>query len=81
MPGFTLALDFPVSDKIFPLLNELDKIVVELGGRVYLVKDARMQPETYWQGYPGASQFKMAVNQWDPQHQFVSALSKRLKMV
>jgi decaprenylphospho-beta-D-ribofuranose 2-oxidase len=81
MPGFTLALDFPVSDKIFALLDELDKIVVDLGGRIYLVKDARMQPEIYWKGYPNATKFKTQVSQLDPRHQFESALSKRLNML
>lgn len=81
MPGFTLALDFPVSDKIFPLLDELDKIVIDMGGRIYLVKDARMQADTYWKGYPNAEQFKTLVNKFDPQHRFVSLLSKRLNMI
>lgn len=81
MPGFTLALDFPVSDKIFPLLNELDKIVVDLGGRIYLVKDARMAPDTYWKGYPNASEFKRLVTTFDPGHKFSSLLSKRLNMI
>lgn len=81
MPGFTLALDFPVSDKIFPLLNELDKIVVDLGGRIYLVKDARMSSDTYWKGYPNASEFKRLVTAFDPDHKFSSLLSKRLNMI
>src|ERR1041385_3748714 len=48
MPGLTLALDFPVSKSIFPFLDKLDKTVIDLGGRIYLVKDARMAPDVYW---------------------------------
>lgn len=81
MPGFTLALDFPVSSGIFKLLDELDKLVIEYGGRIYLVKDARMSSDTYWKGYPNAARFKDQVNALDPKHVFASSLSKRLKMI
>lgn len=81
MPGFTLALDFPVTEKIFPLLDELDKIVIDLGGRIYLVKDARMKPDTYLKGYPQAKEFRQLVSQYDPDHHFSSALSKRLQII
>lgn len=49
MPGYTLALDFKVSPKVFKLLDELDKIVVELDGRIYLTKDARMSKSVHRQ--------------------------------
>ncbi len=81
MPGFTLALDFPVSDHIFAFLDGLDKMVIDLGGRIYLVKDARMAPEIYWKGYPNALQFKEQVSKVDPTHKFASALSDRLQMI
>lgn len=49
MPGYTLALDFKVNKKVFKLLDELDKIVLRLGGRIYLTKDARMSAATHRQ--------------------------------
>jgi decaprenylphospho-beta-D-ribofuranose 2-oxidase len=81
MPGLTLALDFPVSKSIFPFLDKLDKTVIDLGGRIYLVKDARMASEVYWKGYPQASAFKDMVKKFDPEGKFASFLSQRLKMV
>lgn len=81
MPGLTLALDFPVSPGIFPFLDKLDKIVVELGGRIYLVKDARMKPHTYWTSYDKADWFKGVVNKYDPENKFASDLSRRLQMI
>lgn len=45
--GYTLALDFKVSDKVFRLLDELDKIILSLGGKFYLAKDSRMSAETF----------------------------------
>jgi FAD/FMN-containing dehydrogenase len=49
--GYTLALDFKVSPKVFILMDELDKIVLEYGGRLYLTKDARMTSATFRQSY------------------------------
>lgn len=81
MPGFTLALDFPVNKRIFSFLDELDKQVVELGGRIYLVKDARMSAETYRKGYPNAARFRDMVKFYDPSGKFSTSLSKRLQII
>lgn len=56
--GYTLAIDFPVREKLFPLLDEIDRIVVEAGGRLYLAKDALQSPETFEAGYPGLAKFR-----------------------
>lgn len=42
LEGYTLALDFPASRRNLDLLESLDRIVVEHGGRFYLAKDGRM---------------------------------------
>ncbi|MEI8074773.1 MAG: FAD-binding oxidoreductase [Bacteroidota bacterium] len=52
MEGYTLALDFKVQDSLWPLLDELDEMVIAAGGRLYLTKDARMQKETFHKTYP-----------------------------
>lgn len=46
MEGYTLALDFPVSQATLRLLKRLDAITVDHGGRFYLAKDARMAQTT-----------------------------------
>ncbi|MBA2379629.1 MAG: FAD-binding oxidoreductase [Blastocatellia bacterium] len=51
MEGYTLALDFRVSDEVFKLLDELDAVVADAGGRIYLAKDARMKPEIFHRTY------------------------------
>lgn len=40
MEGYTLALDFKVNSKLKKLVEDLDKIVEEFGGRIYLTKDS-----------------------------------------
>lgn len=37
--GYTLALDFKLNRELVQLVNNLDKIVEEFGGRIYLTKD------------------------------------------
>ena len=42
--GYSLALDFPIRPGLLEFLDELDRIVIYCGGRLYLTKDARMKP-------------------------------------
>lgn len=42
--GYTLALDFKVNNKLPKLVSDLDKVVEEFGGRIYLTKDAMSKP-------------------------------------
>jgi len=76
--GYTLALDFPVRNGLFEFLDELDKIVLDHGGRIYLSKDARMKPPVFWGAYPRAEEFRTVVNKYNPGYAFRSHLSDRL---
>ena len=80
MKGYSLALDFKVSNKVFELLNELDKIVVKFAGRIYLCKDARMSQETFNQGYSQADKFRVFRQNHELDKQFNSLQSKRLNL-
>lgn len=42
--GYTLALDFKVNSKLKKLVSDLDEIVEEFGGRIYLTKDSMSKP-------------------------------------
>jgi FAD/FMN-containing dehydrogenase len=58
MPGLMLALDFPIRDEIsFELVDRLEDITAEYGGRLYSAKDARMKPKHFQRFYPRWQQF------------------------
>lgn len=79
MAGYTLALDFPISLKAFDLFEELDAMVADYGGRLYLAKDSRMSPEMFMKTYPNAEAFREAIamlNEGDTK--FASLQSKRI---
>jgi decaprenylphospho-beta-D-ribofuranose 2-oxidase len=81
MEGYTLTMDFPVSDPgLFPFLDRLDEIVVKHGGRVYLAKDARMQAETFRAMYSRFDEWSRIKQRVDPEHRFDSDLARRLAM-
>jgi FAD/FMN-containing dehydrogenase len=76
--GYTLALDFPVRKGLLEFLDELDKIVLQYGGRIYMSKDARMKPEILRGGYPGLDRFKEIVRKYNPDGKIHSIQSDRL---
>ncbi|WP_298245132.1 FAD-binding oxidoreductase [uncultured Bradyrhizobium sp.] len=78
LPGYTLALDFPVKGDILNFLDEIDRVVVDAGGRLYLAKDARQSRATFEAGYPALSRFKAIRKSLDPAGVIRSKLSQRL---
>jgi len=78
-PGVTLALDFPNSGQpLYEMLDRLDDIVADAGGRVYLGKDARLSKAHFQRMYPHWEAWKDIRDQWDPDHVFQSELGRRL---
>ncbi|MCB1051340.1 MAG: FAD-binding oxidoreductase [Acidobacteria bacterium] len=63
-PGYTLAMDFPVTRDLFPLLESWDEWVMADEGRIYPAKDARMSPSTFNRQFPELAAFGRWV---DPQ--------------
>jgi decaprenylphospho-beta-D-ribofuranose 2-oxidase len=78
MEGLTLALDIPISPGLFELLDELDGIVMKLGGRIYLAKDSRTGREAFRSGYPRLEEFQAVRKEVDPEGLLSSDLARRL---
>lgn len=77
-PGFTLALDLAIDEGVFAFLDEIDKIVVAAGGRIYLAKDARQSRATFAAGYPNIEKFRAIRRRIGADRHIASRMSDRL---
>jgi decaprenylphospho-beta-D-ribofuranose 2-oxidase len=81
MPGWTLALDFPArTPGLAGLLDWLDTLVLDAGGRVYLAKDSRVPAGVLARMYPRLEEFRKVCAQIDPDRMFISDLARRLAL-
>lgn len=78
MEGYTLALDFKLDNDLLKFLDELDRMVLDQGGRLYLTKDARMSEKTFKQSYPGWEEFMDVRHACGADQKFHSLQSRRL---
>jgi FAD/FMN-containing dehydrogenase len=79
LPGISLALDFPMRGaRTQALVDELNEIVIEAGGRIYLTKDALTRPEHFRAMEPRLERFQAVRRKWDPEGRIRSALAARL---
>lgn len=79
--GWTLTIDIPVAPGLDRLFDELDREVADLGGRLYLAKDSRMDPAMLAQMYPRVDEWREIREQLDPDHRLRSDLGRRLGLI
>jgi decaprenylphospho-beta-D-ribofuranose 2-oxidase len=80
MEGYTLALDFPITPKTLTLLERLDQITIDHGGRFYLAKDSRMSAATLRAADQRVEDFRLMRETRDATIQFRSTQAERLDL-
>ncbi|MEV4649707.1 FAD-binding oxidoreductase [Saccharopolyspora sp. NPDC049357] len=76
--GWTLTVDIPITPGLDRLCQELDEMVLDAGGRLYLAKESRTNAEMFEKMYPRIDEWRKIRASVDPQGIFVSDLSRRL---
>lgn len=79
--GYTFAIDFPIRKNTVTLLQRLDAMVLDAGGRIYLGKDAYVDAATFRAMYPQIDQWLAVKAKYDPDGVFTSNLGRRVGLV
>ncbi len=84
LDGYSLALDFRVTSgnrrKLWAMTHDLDRIVLEAGGKFYFAKDSTLRPELIEQIFPAdkLKAFLRLKQEYDPENLLQTNLSRRL---
>ena len=81
IPGWNVCLDFPMKPGVNEFLNELDRRVLEFGGRVYTAKDSRVSADTFHAMYPRIDEWIAVRRKVDPLRVFASDMARRLELL
>jgi decaprenylphospho-beta-D-ribofuranose 2-oxidase len=76
--GYSLAIDFKITKKIYAFLEKLDAMVLKYKGRVYLSKDVRISKEIFQKNYPKVNEFRELRDKYKMNEKFHSLQSKRV---
>lgn len=79
--GWTLAFDTAIDPGLERLFDELDEMVLEAGGRIYLAKDSRVRPELIPEMYPRLPEWREVRDKVDPEGRFRSDMGRRLGLI
>jgi decaprenylphospho-beta-D-ribofuranose 2-oxidase len=79
-PGWTITVDFPIARGLHRFCSELDELVLDAGGRLYLAKESRASGETIRRGYPRFDEWRKLRDAADPTGVFMSDMARRLEL-
>lgn len=78
-PGWTLAVDLPAGERrLASVLDAVDEDLAEVGGRIYLAKDAVARPHVVARMYPRLPEWRRVADAVDPGHVVTSDMDRRL---
>ena len=64
LEGYSLAMDFPINDKLYLTLDKLDNIISNYKGKIYLTKDCRLKKYYFDKFYPKSKELLKTRNQY-----------------
>ena len=76
--GTSIALDLPIRPETQSVVDDLNRFVIDHGGRIYLTKDSFTRAEHFRAMDPRVPLFEEKRRQWDPEGHLRSALSERI---
>ena len=79
--GWNVTVDFPMKPGVGELLAELDRRVLQFGGRLYTAKDSRTTAETFHAMYPRIDEWIAVRRKADPHGVFASDMARRLELL
>ena len=80
MPGWNVCLDFPIKPGLNQFVTELDRRVLEFGGRLYTAKDSRTTAATFHAMYPRIDEWIRVRRSVDPNGVVMSDMARRLEL-
>nr|WP_245719910.1 FAD-binding oxidoreductase [Nocardia uniformis] len=80
MPGWNICVDFPIKAGLNEFVTDLDRRVLEFGGRLYTGKDSRTTAETFHKMYPRIDDWIKVRRNVDPTGVFMSDMARRLEL-
>lgn len=79
--GWTIAIDIPLGNtQLLQTLEDLDKKLCAIGGKVYLTKDVRLSFEHFVKMYPKYLVWRIIKERIDPENYWQSDQGKRLNL-
>lgn len=81
IPGWNICVDFPIKAGLNDFVTELDRRVLQFGGRLYTAKDSRVSAENFHAMYPRIDEWIAVRRKVDPSGVFVSDMARRLELL
>ncbi|ULE34911.1 FAD-binding oxidoreductase [Mycobacterium sp. IDR2000157661] len=81
IPGWNVCVDFPIKPGLGEFVSDLDRRVLEFGGRLYTAKDSRTSAETFHAMYPRIDEWITLRRKVDPNGVFASDMARRLELL
>lgn len=81
IPGWNVCVDFPIKAGLNEFVTELDRRVLQFGGRLYTAKDSRTTAETFHAMYPRIDEWIALRRKVDPHGVFASDMARRLELL